>query len=235
MTQPSQTFQDKMVGFLACKILRATCTSAEFDFHSADEVLHLMVQLEESISNQKHSLCFASTRKSVLDFILVKFLAFNLSAMGFDIPTVLSKTEFQDPALSKKLDAVSRNYDRHASVAAFMERTGPSKKLNATAVQKIAQMANVDDVIMIPTCMEHQGLNDSEVLLQIVGSNSNVGLNDMLSLYWKICVFKQAKPVSLGDVRISFGAPFALQADSNAEAVVQKVYSELDRVSCASG
>jgi nucleoside-diphosphate-sugar epimerase len=234
MTQPSQTFQNKMVGFLACKILRATCSSAEFDFHSADEVLHLMVQLEKSMASQKHSLCFASTRKSVLDFILVKFLAFNLSAMGFDIPTVLSKTEFEDAALSEKLDAVSRNYDRHASVAAFMERTGPSKKLNATAVQKIAKMANVDDVIMIPTCMEHQGLNDSEVLLQTVRTNSDVGLNDMVSLYWKICVLKQAKPVSLGDVRISFGSPFELQANSDAEKVVQKVYSELDRVSSAS-
>ncbi|GAX11777.1 glyceronephosphate O-acyltransferase [Fistulifera solaris] len=234
MTQPSQTFQNKMVGFLACKILRATCSSAEFDFHSADEVLHLMVQLEKSMASQKHSLCFASTRKSVLDFILVKFLAFNLSAMGFDIPTVLSKTEFEDAALSKKLDVVSRNYDRHASVAAFMERTGLSKKLNATAVQKIAQMANVDDVIMIPTCMEHQGLNDSEVILQTVRTNSDVGLKDMVSLYWKICVLKQAKPVSLGDVRISFGSPFELQATSDAEKVVQKVYSELDRVSSAS-
>lgn len=234
MTQPSQSFQDKMVGFLACKILRATCSSAEFDFHSADEVLRLMVELEKTASSQKHSLCFASTRKSVLDFILVKFLAFNLSALGFDVPTVLSKTEFQDPGLSKKLDTLSRNYDRHASVAVFMERTVPSKKLNATAIKNIAQMANVDDVTMIPTCMEHQGLNDSEVLLQSVRSNSNVGLSDMISLYWKICVLKQAKPVSLGDVRISFGTPFSLRSDVNADTVVQKLFSELDRVSCAS-
>ena len=59
---------------------------------------------------------------------------------------------------------------------------------------------------------------------------SDLGLFGMFSLYWKVCVQKQTKAASLGDVRVSFGVPSTFESSADLNAVASYWHSEIHRI-----
>ena len=191
------------------------------------------------MKQQKHCVVLVSNNRSVMDYILIKYITFFMAALGIDVPQVLAKKEFEDPKLTEKLNKSKSNYDRHISLAAFLEGS-PSpdehvQKPMPGALEKIVSMEGVDDFTMLPICLQHKGANDSEIFLQATKESSDVGLAEMLALYWQVCVMKQAKPNSLGDVKISFGTPLALGPKADLDAVASDLHAKLERLASTSG
>jgi len=238
MTQPCRSFKDRFVGYLALKILQATCKSAEVDLHTVDKLFHKMVELEETMGEKKHCVVLAPTHRSIMDYILVKYITFNMCGMGLDMPLVLAGSELEDNNLSEKIERRKAHCDRHVSVAAFLEGSpssdGRVNKLNKEAIKTLAQVDGDYDVTVLPMSMNYESVNDSEILLQATKTRSDLGLTKMFSLYWQICVLKKTKPTSLGDVRVSFGVPSKLESTADVDAAAKNLQAELERLSSSS-
>jgi hypothetical protein len=208
LTHPASSFENRLVGYLVCQILRTVCTNLELDFTSIQETAEAMEELEEA---QNHCVVLAPNHKSVIDFLLAKYTAFFLASLGLDVPTVLAKPEFSDPQLSKKLSKVKSKYDRHVTLAAFLEESpsvdGKIKKPRSEVLEKLRNSEAFDDITLLPLLMDYNPANDSEILLQATKDSSDLGLLDLVSLYWQICILKNAKASVLGEARVAFGIP----------------------------
>ncbi|CAB9497737.1 Glycerone-phosphate O-acyltransferase [Seminavis robusta] len=235
LTQPCSSFYNRLVGYLACKILRAACLTANVDYLGSANFFDKMVELDETMSEQKHCVVLAPNHKSAMDYILIKYVAFFMSLAGIDAPVVLAKNELEDSELTQKL--AKAQCDRHLTVAAFLEGSpstdGSIGKPSAKALGKIVQMDSKSDYTVVPMGIEYKATSDSEIILQATKSNSDLGLVEMLSLYWEICVLNKTKPSSLGDIRVSFGTPITVKDVSGVDATLKTLHSEQTRLTTA--
>ena len=240
LTQPCRNFKTRMVGYFACQILRSACTSMEVDLHTVDKLFHKMVELEETMKSQKHCVILApaGTHRSVMDYILIKYITFTMVSTGIDVPLVLAKPEFDDDKCTEKLGERATKYDRHISLAAFLEDTpivdGPIKKPSVDYLKKIVETDGDQDYTVIPMRMDYDSTNDSEILLQATKARSDLSLSGMCSLYWQICILQKVKPASLGDVRVSFGVPLSLEPDADLNTAATNLHSEFQRLASSS-
>jgi hypothetical protein len=232
LTQPCNSFQNRLIGFFACKILRASCKSANVDFLSAGAFFEKMGELEDTMTTQKHCVVLAPNHKSAMDYILIKYIAFYMTCSGLDVPRVVARSEFDDSNMTQTLE--DAKFDRHLSVAAFLEgspRTdGRIGMPDAKALTKIIQIERDVDFTVVPMTLAYKSVNDSEVVLQATRNHSDMGLFDMAALYWQICILKKTKPCSLGDVRASFGNPSIMQGPSDVDATVKALHAEHKRL-----
>ena len=236
LTQPCRNFKTRMVAFFACKILRASCKTMEVDLLTVNTLFHKMVELETTMKKQKHCVVLAPTHRSVMDYILVKYITFTMVSTGMDVPLVLAKPELEDDKCTQKLEERATKYDRHVSLAAFLEGSpsvnARTEQSPVEALQKIVATEGVDDFTVIPLCMDYNAISDSEILLQATKRRSDLGLSGMFSLYWQICVLQQVKAASLGDVRISFGVPSSFGSGTNdLNKAANHLHAELRRLS----
>ena len=238
LTQPCSSFKNRFIGYLASKVLRVACASALIDNLTVEEMFAAMVKMEGTMADQKHCVVLVSNNRSVMDYVLVKYVIFFVSAMGLDVPQVLAKPEFEDPALTAKLGKSKSQFDRHISLAAFLEGSpspdGRMQKPIPGSLEKIVEMEGDQDYTLVPMSLGHNCVNDSEILLQATKDSSDIGLAGMLALYWQICVMKQAKPHSLGDVTVSFGTPVSLESKTDLDAIAADLHSHLQILGCPS-
>lgn len=231
LTQPCDSFKNRVTGFLACKILRAESTNANVVFRSVGDAFEVMAKLEKTMKQQKHCVVLVVNNRSVMDYVLIKYVSFFMVAMGVDVPRVLAKAEFEDSELTQKLGKSKSGFNRHISLAAFLEGSpsadGRLQKPIPGALEKIVNMDGDQDYTLIPVNLGHKCVNDSEIMLQATKESSDIGLGGMLSLYWQICVMKKTKPSSLGDVNVTFGSPVCLEAGMDLDAVSAGLHSQL--------
>jgi len=222
LTSPSRTVSNRIVAYLSCKILRETLGSAVVDVDSMEQVGSVMMELEDGLSakpKSKHCVILASTHQSPLDDVLAKYLGFSMSGVGTDVPITVADSDFTDPQL-EKLDQIKSNFDRHATLAANLQ----DSKTSALFLRTLVNSPGGHDYTVIPLCMEYkdksgQGTNQTNQ------PPKELGLTDMLSLYWQVCV-KGGYSQSYSGVSISYGTPTKVDQASDFSSVVSHVQRE---------
>lgn len=238
LTLPCGTFTNRLIGYVACKIIRATYGSSEVDFETIFYAGRTLLQLEATMAEQKHCVVLAPTHRSLMDYVLAKYIAFSMVGLGIDVPTVYADPEFDDSAISQKIGKTKRKFDRHATLAAFLEGSpSPDGRLQKPRTQFLKALLDSPgdhDYTLIPLCIDYDRVdNDNEVMKEATKNSSDMGLLDLIKLYWQIRASGKLHQ-SFGGVRISFGKPTALEAGSDFEAVVSHVQSEHRRLTTIS-
>lgn len=235
LTHPCRSFTERLSMYFACKILRASCEDLQLDYDTMDDVFRVMVELEKDVSEKKHCLVLTPNHKSVIDFILIKYICFFLGPMGVDIPVVLGKPEFEDPDLGKKLGRTKSKFDRHPILAAFLEGSPNAddriRKFDTAKLGKLLMSEGNHDYTLLPLHMHYKSSSESEVFLQATKNGSDFGLVAMFSLFWQICVLQNTKASCLGIVRLSFGKPIMVRPDSDVSSLASEAEKELKRFS----
>lgn len=238
LTQPCTSFKARLLGFFACKILRASCTSAALDLLTIEAVFTKMEEVHKSLEEKKHCIVMTPTENSVMDYILVKYVVLFFCSLGIEVPQVVTKKEFADPKCTERLSqSASTSAHNNISLAAFLDGTpGSDGKVPKDMVESLEKIAKVDadETTLIPLSLSYKSLSDSEILLDATKESSDIGLFEMFSLYWQICVMGKTKPSSMGDVRMKFGTPVSLESSSDLDAVASNLHSQLQRLSSPS-
>jgi dTDP-4-amino-4,6-dideoxygalactose transaminase/acyl-CoA-binding protein/nucleoside-diphosphate-sugar epimerase len=149
LMQPSGNFAIRFIGYIVIKILRVVSTKVQVDLPSLAEVQRAIEALKRKQDNEydRIHIILAPTHRSVLDFILVSFVAFSLPETGLQIPMIAASDEFAniplvgtlarwagafflrrgkgrvDPSLRKNLLSLKRsvNYNNLSYFEVFLE------------------------------------------------------------------------------------------------------------------
>ena len=238
LTLPCGSFTNRLIGYLACKIIRATYGSSEVDFVTLFDAGRTLIKLESTMREQKHCVVLAPTHRSLMDYILAKYIAFSMVGLGIDVPTVYAAAEFEDPDISKKIGKTKRKFDRHATLAAFLEGSpspdGRLQKPHTEFLKALLDSPGDHDYTLIPLCIDYDRVdNDNEVMRQATTRTNDLGLWDMMRLFWNIRASGKVHQC-FGDVRISFGVPTSLETSSDLDMVSKHVQSEHHRLTTVS-
>jgi len=238
LTLPCGDFTNRLIGYLACKIIRATYGSCEVDFVTLFHAGRTLLKLEDTMVNQKHCVVLAPTHRSLMDFILAKYVAFSMVGLGIDVPTVYAENEFDDPKLSEKIGATKAEFDRHATLAAFLEgRPSPDGRIQKPSTKFLKALVDSPgdhDYTLIPLCIDYDRVDiDNDVMKEALNCHSDLGLWDLIKLYWQIRASGKLHQ-SFGNVRISFGVPTSAEKGSNLEEVAAHVQKEHLRLTTVS-
>ena len=238
LTLPCGSFTNRLIGYLACKIIRATYGSSEVDFVTLFHAGRTLIKLEATMKEQKHCVVLAPTHRSLMDYILAKYIAFSMVGLGIDVPTVYGETEFDDPNISQKIGKTKKKFDRHATLAAFLEGSpspdGRLQKPRTEFLKALLDSPGDHDYTLIPLCIDYDRVdNDNEVMKEATKESSDLGLWDLMKLYWNIRASGKVQQC-FGDVRISFGEPTSLEKSSDFDAVTSHVQSEHRRLTTVS-
>lgn len=96
LMQPAGNFAIRFTGYIVIKILRVVSTKVQVDLKSLSEVqrnIHALKQKQGQECNRIY-IILAPTHRSVLDFILISFIAFSLPETGLQIPMIAASDEF---------------------------------------------------------------------------------------------------------------------------------------------
>lgn len=224
LTYPSKNFGNRILAYLGSKILRQTHGSAIVDLYTMEQAATTMLELEETMSEQKHCVVLASSGdQTPLDDVLNKFVAFSMAGLGIDVPHTFGEADMDDPKLGSKLEDIKASFDRHVTLTANFKESAPSESFLKTLVESPGD----HDFTVIPLCMEFDRSKAS--ITKSTAETSDLGIWDMLSLYWQVCIQgKHSK--EFGSVKVSYGKPSALNAESDSKVTVSYVQREHSRL-----
>ena len=102
LTQPRGNLVVRVMGFLATKVIRATGASTFVDLVSVAAVADELNDIAANGHRRSRRPCIilAPTHRSVLDFILVSYIAFAMPSLGIRIPYVAAASSFKGVGLS---------------------------------------------------------------------------------------------------------------------------------------
>ena len=218
LTFPSRTFGNRIIAYLGCKILRETHGSATVDVDSLEQVAGAMMDLEVDMKEKKQCVLLASTYQSPMDDVLAKFVHFSMAGLGTDVPTTIADADLQNSKLGARLGSIKAQYDRHATISANLQDSEASEAFLRT----LANSPGEHDYTVVPICMEYAQEN-TEHLKQ--ASASELGLVDMLKLYWQVCIQGKHQG-AFGEARISYGKPSKMDSTADIKPVVTHVQRE---------
>jgi glycerol-3-phosphate O-acyltransferase len=94
--QPAGNFAIRFTGYIVIKILRVISTKVQVDLTSLSEVQRNIHALKRKLGHEYNRIhiILAPTHRSVLDFILISFVAFSLPETGLQIPMIAASDEF---------------------------------------------------------------------------------------------------------------------------------------------
>jgi alcohol-forming fatty acyl-CoA reductase len=238
LTLPCGSFKNRLIGYLACKIIRATYGSSEVNFVTLFHAGRTLLKLEATMKDQKHCVVLAPTHRSLMDYMLAKYIAFSMVGLGIDVPSIYAGIEFDDIMLKERLGATKARFDRHATLAAFLEgkpsRDGRLQKPRTQFLKALVESPGDHDYTLIPVCIDYDRVdNDDEIMKEATRETSKLGLRVMFKLYWRIRRCGQ-RPKSFGDVRISFGVPTSLDSSSDLVAIADHLQAEHMRLTTVS-
>ncbi|CAB9497738.1 Fatty acyl-CoA reductase 1 [Seminavis robusta] len=238
LTLPCGSFKNRLIGYLACKIIRATYESSEVNFVTLFHAGRTLLKLEATMKEQKHCVVLAPTHRSLMDYILAKYIAFSMVGLGIDVPSIYADHEFNDPILLQRIDVTKQRFDRHATLAAFLEgKPSPDGRLQKPRTQflkALVESRGDHDYTFIPVCIDYDRVDNHDKIMKVATrETSKLGLLEMFKLYWKIRACGK-RPQSFGDVRISFGVPTSLDTNSDVDAVAAHIQSEHLRLTTVS-
>jgi len=221
LTFPSRNFANRIGAYLGCKILRKTHGSAIVDLGTMEQACDTLMELEETMSEQKHCIVLASSEsQNPVDDVLTKFVAFSMAGFGIDVPHSFGEADLEDSKLSSKLEGIKSQYDRHATLAANLKESAGSESF----LRSLVKSPGEHDYTVIPMCMEYD-CSEQTTAAKDTAKKTGLGLWDMLSLYWQVCVQGKYQG-EFGSVKISFGKPSAVDMDSDMKTVVSHVQRE---------
>jgi hypothetical protein len=98
LMQPAGNLAIRFIGYFVIKILRAVSTKVQVDLPSLSEVQRTIeiLKSKEKNNNDRIHIILAPTHRSVLDFILISFVAFSLPETGLQIPMIAASDEFSN-------------------------------------------------------------------------------------------------------------------------------------------
>lgn len=238
LTLPCGTFTNRLIGYVTCKIIRATYGSSEVNFETLYHTGRTLMKLENTMAEQKHCVVLAPTHRSLMDYILAKYIAFSMVGLGIDVPTVFADAEFDEPDIRRTIGKIKQKFDRHATLAAFLEGSpspdGRLQEPKTRFLKALVESPGDHDYTLIPLCIDYDRVdNDNTVMKEATKNSNDLGLLDLVKLYWQICVSDKSQQ-SFGDVRIQFGEPISLEAGSDLKAVVGHVQNEHRRLTTVS-
>jgi dTDP-4-amino-4,6-dideoxygalactose transaminase/acyl-CoA-binding protein/nucleoside-diphosphate-sugar epimerase len=96
LMQPAGNFAIRFTGYIVIKILRVISTKVQVDLTSLSEVQRNIHALKRKLGHEYNRIhiILAPTHRSVLDFILISFVAFSLPETGLQIPMIAASDEF---------------------------------------------------------------------------------------------------------------------------------------------
>lgn len=224
LTFPSKNFANRIGAYLGCKILRKTHGSAIVGVNTVEDAATVMMELEKTMSEQKHCVVLASgENQNPLDDVLTKFLAFNMAGLGIDVPHTFGDADLDDSELGFELENIKAQYDRHATLATNFKESAASE----TFLRSLVESPGEHDYTVIPLCMEYDQSKESSA--NSTAKKTGLGLWDMLSLYWQVCIQGKYQG-EFGSVKVSFGTPSTVSKDSDIKSVVSHVQEERSRL-----
>lgn len=240
LTLPCGTFTNRLIGYLARKIIGEAYGSAEVNFVTLFHAGRTLLKLEETMDQQKHCVVLAPTNRSSMDYLLAKYIAFSMVGLGIDVPVVYAEPEFNDPTLCSRIGKTKQKFDRHATLAAFLEgapsQDGRLQKPQTKFLKDLVNSPGNHNYTIIPVCIDYDRIDNNQAIKEAIQSSSDLGLLDMIKLYWRVRSFRSIvkEQGSFGDVRISFGVPTSLDMDSNFDVVAGHVQNEHRRLTTVS-
>lgn len=193
------------------------------------------------MDEQKHCVVLAPTHRSLMDYILAKYIAFSMVGLGIDVPIVYAQPEFDDPTtgnISARIGRRKSRFDRHATFAAFLEGSpspdGRFQKPRTQFLSDLVKSPGSHNYTLIPVSIDYDRVdNNNTVLKEATRRSANLGLWAMIKLYWQVRSCGRQEP-SFGDVRISFGVPTSLEASSDFDVVANHCQAEQRRLTTIS-
>jgi thioester reductase-like protein len=228
LTAPSRSLENRIIAYLACKVLRALHGSALVDMSTLILAAKVMTELEKTVLEQNHCVLIASMYQSTMDYVLTKYIAFSMAGLGIDVPHNLAMSDFRDAKLSARIGEIKSGFDRHATLAAFVKEPSTTEAFLRTLVNSPGH----HDYTMIPLCVDYKEPENTSCLMQ--PKSANIGVVEMFSLYWQVCIQGNRRRRSFGAARVSYGKPISLKKNSNLEFAATHVRLEHCRLTTIS-
>jgi len=139
LTQPNGNYAIRVIGWIVIKILRSISTEVTIDVESFSQVAKAKEAMEnkrvgEDEERKELFVVLAPTHRSLLDFIILSFIAFSNPELGLDIPNIAAADDFSripilgffaklagafflargkkgiDPSLQKKVQSLKKSH-----------------------------------------------------------------------------------------------------------------------------